>query len=58
MTDYLDSAHCHHDVPEPVILESRSGRRWCIVRCSACGRRLARRDGPGRRHLVNDRIAR
>gem|GEM_PF-2365803 len=40
MTVFVNGAHCRHDVPEPVILESRSGRRWCIVRCSACGQRL------------------
>jgi len=40
VTVFVNGAHCRHDVPEPVILESRSGRRWCIVRCSACGQRL------------------
>jgi hypothetical protein len=36
----VEVARCHHDTPEPVIMESPSGRRWCVVRCSVCGERL------------------
>lgn len=31
---------CQHRVPEPVVLRSPLGRRWCVVRCGLCGQRL------------------